>query len=132
MADQNVGTFLTNVFAQIPQSFVATTVTISILLEIVIVMVFVDEAWRFINDSSCPEGFDELLCPHRFPCKAGDRISIDTLQVCDGIKNCDDGSDEGSCFETIKSSMFSSDTEMIEKCRTSLYILDYVIAYNCR
>ena len=69
----------------------------------------IDEAWKFINDSSCPKGFDEKFCPNRFYCEAGDYISIDKSQVCDLEKDCRDGSDEEGC----SSALFSSDTEMI-------------------
>ena len=69
----------------------------------------IDEVWKFINDSSCPRGFDEIACPSRFDCKSGDKVSIPNVRVCDGTIDCDDKSDEQGRSET-----FSSDTEMIE------------------
>ena len=56
-----------------------------------------DEAWIYINSSICPKGFDELLCPKRFSCKAGNRVSIDANEICDGFVNCDNGVDESIC-----------------------------------
>jgi len=73
-----------------------------------------DPAWKFINDSACPQGFDELLCPNRFRCSASGKISIDVLQVCDGKADCDDNSDEKDCPVVFSiESIFSSETEMI-------------------
>ncbi|XP_076813046.1 uncharacterized protein LOC143459693 [Clavelina lepadiformis] len=55
---------------------------------------YVDQAWFYINDSNCPRGFDEENCPQRFRCPSKDQISIDSMQVCDGVRDCDDGTDE--------------------------------------
>ena len=73
-----------------------------------------DPAWQYINRSDCPRGFDEMFCPKRFKCNATGKVSIDVLNVCDGVSDCDDSSDENNCSTaTIISSIFSSDTEMI-------------------
>ena len=70
-----------------------------------------DPAWEFINNpDECPKGFEEQNCPRRFACRAKERMSIDELQVCNGIMDCDDNSDEQNCYQTS----FSSDTEMID------------------
>ena len=75
---------------------------------------FEDPAWRYINRSDCPVGFDEMFCPQRFKCNASGKVSIDVLNVCDGTSDCDDKSDESNCPNPRKiSSVFSSDTEMI-------------------
>ena len=45
----------------------------------------------------CPNsGEDESLekCPNRFRCKAGNRVSIASSKICDGVPDCDDLSDE--------------------------------------
>ena len=73
-----------------------------------------DPAWKYINKSDCPQGFDEILCPKRFKCNATGKVSIDVLEVCDGKADCDDNSDEKNCSTVTKiSRIFSSDTEMI-------------------
>ena len=85
----------------------------------------IDEAWKFINDSACPRGFDEEFCPDRFKCKSGNKVSIDISQICDGVADCDDQSDEQGCSK-IK---FSSDTEMIANSvlRSSFWIMGFLV-----
>ena len=73
-----------------------------------------DQAWRVINNSACPQGFDEMFCPKRFNCSANGKISIDVLQVCDGKADCDDEEDERSrAIPLNNQSIFSSDAGMI-------------------
>jgi len=87
-----------------------------------------DLAWKFINDSSCPKGFDELFCPKRFRCEANGKTSIDVLQICDGKIDCDNKLDENNCGEgsNIRST-FSSDTEMISNPFIKAFI--WIIAF---
>ena len=73
-----------------------------------------DPAWQYINRSDCPRGFDEMFCPKRFKCNATGKVSIDVVNVCDEMSDCDDNSDENNCFTATQiSSIFSSDTKMI-------------------
>ena len=66
-------------------------------------------AWQFINKPECPKGFDEIDCPTQFKCNAKGKISIDVLQIGDGIMDCDNHSDEQDCVAAL----FSSSTDMI-------------------
>ena len=71
-----------------------------------------DHFYGITNKSNCNKGFDELNCPKRFVCKAGNKISIDVDQVCDGKQDCDDNRDEKNC-KISDNSVFSSEQEMI-------------------
>ena len=88
-------------------------------------------AWNYINKSACPLGFDETrdLCPKRFYCISGDRISIDVSEVCNGIANCDDKSDEENCSDISVDLMFSSETEMIANpfLRSAFWIIGMIV-----
>ena len=64
------------------------------------------------NKFNCRKGFDELNCPKRFVCKAGDKVSIDVDQVCDGKNDCDDNRDENNC-KNNENSAFLSEQELI-------------------
>ena len=71
-----------------------------------------DDFYDITNTSKCFKGFDELNCPKRFVCKAGNKVSIDIDQICDGKRDCDDDRDEQDCKNNEKS-VFSSEQEMI-------------------
>ncbi|CAK8686046.1 unnamed protein product [Clavelina lepadiformis] len=58
---------------------------------------YIDEAWKYLQDTNCSKGFDEKNCTKRFQCKVDEKDSIDILQKCDGRENCDDGIDEKNC-----------------------------------
>ena len=93
-----------------------------------------DEAWKYINNSNCSKGFDERFCPDRFRCKAGDRVSINVKQKCNGMNDCDDGADETNCPEAAEYAIFSSNSEMIDSVwlRSVFWIMGFfVIGGNC-
>ena len=71
-----------------------------------------DNFYLITNKSNCTKGFDELNCPKRFVCKAGNKVSVDVDQVCDGKQDCDDDRDEKNCKHN-ENSVFSSEQEMI-------------------
>ena len=71
-----------------------------------------DNFYGITNKSTCAKGFDELNCPKRFVCRAGNKVSIDVDQICDGKQDCDDNRDEKDCKDN-DNSVFSSEQEMI-------------------
>ena len=92
----------------------------------------VDDAWMFINNSACPQGFDEAFCPNRFSCKASNKISIELTKLCDNVQDCDDGSDEmrPNCIGSTEDALiFSSKTEMIgnKGLRSAFWIIGFLV-----
>ena len=85
-----------------------------------------DPAWQFINKPECPKGFDEIDCPMRFKCKAKGKMSIDVLQICNGIMDYDDHSDEKDCADTP---IFSFSTEMISEpsIKAAFWIIGFLV-----
>ena len=71
-----------------------------------------DNFYSITNESNCTKGFDELNCSKRFVCKAGNKVSIDIDQICDGKQDCDNNRDEKNCKDN-ENSVFSSEQEMI-------------------
>ena len=72
-------------------------------------------AWEFLNQSTCPRGFDEKLCPKRYNCRSGVKVSIDVSQICNGVVDCDNGEDEQNCSTSVPDqNLFSSDTKLID------------------
>ena len=76
-----------------------------------------DPSSTLLNTSRCPDGFDENPedCPERFYCKSGNFVSIPKRRINDGIRNCDDGSDE-------REFLFSSEEELIKSDAIKVFI----------
>ena len=91
----------------------------------------IDTVWRFLNNSDCPQGFDEQSCRHRFRCKAKYDISIDESQLCDGIAHCDHHEDEVEGCNQISSAnaVFASATDMIANVgfRCAFWIIGFLV-----
>ena len=95
-----------------------------------------DPAWQYIYRSDCSRGFDEMFCPKRFKCNATGKVSIDVLNVCDGVSDCDDSSDETTyCFtDTSISGIFNSNTKMLANLgvKSTIWIMGILIMVgNC-
>ena len=71
-----------------------------------------DNFYVISNNTNCFKGFEELNCLKQFFCKAGNKVSIDVDQICDGKQDCDDNKDEQDCGNN-KNNVFSSDLEKI-------------------
>ena len=54
-----------------------------------------------------------MFCPKCYQCPAGDKVSIRSDQICNGVFDCDDHTDERNCPEKVEA-VFFSDTEMIK------------------
>ena len=65
-----------------------------------------DEFYIISNKSNCFKGFEELNCPKRFVCKAGNKVNVDVDQICDGKQDCDDNRDEQDCGNNKKHCIF--------------------------
>ena len=72
-----------------------------------------NDIYENIYSCGCSKGFDESFCPKRHACSAGDKVSIRLDQICNGVFDCDDHSDEINCPKKVEAA-FSSDTEMIK------------------
>ena len=66
-----------------------------------------------IRSYGCSRGFDELFCSKRYLCSAGDKVSIRLDQICNGIFDCNDHSDERNCPEKAET-LCSSDAKTIK------------------
>ena len=88
-----------------------------------------DPAWKYLNKTLCPKGFDENECPNRFKCNATGNVSIDVLKVCDGKPDCNDGSDENHCTNDENKAIFSVDTEMIAEpaLKYAFWIIGFIV-----
>ena len=71
-----------------------------------------NDFYNITNNSTCRKGYEELDCPKRIFCKAGNKVSIDIGQICDRKQDCNDNSDERNCKNNRKN-LFSSESEMI-------------------
>ena len=92
-----------------------------------------DNFYGITNKSNCYKGFEELNCLKRFACKAGNKVSIDVDQTCDGKQDCDDNADEQDC-KNNDNSVFSSEQEMIANpaLKSCFWIMGIaVISGNC-
>ena len=87
----------------------------------------VDNFYDITNKLNCRKGFDERNCPKRFVCKAGDKISIDVDQVCDGKRDCYYNRDENNC-KSNENSVFLSEQDLIASplLKTSFWIVAIV------
>lgn len=59
----------------------------------------IPQTWRCNGIAECINGEDEKLCdcgPDQFKCQTGGCVS--STQICDGVKNCPDYSDEWGCL----------------------------------
>ena len=92
-----------------------------------------DPAWKYINNPSCPKGFDEKGCPKRFTCSASGKVNIDILEVGDGKTDCDNGLDKKDCRGSFNTqSIFSSETEQIANpaIKVAFWLMGFIVIFG--